>query len=108
MNIERVAVALVLAAGLCSLPAGAQEQPGAWPRQFRRVAEAEQWSPLDQLERLRLMRPEQRERLLDRLPPDRRVKVERHLRNYMNLTPDQRARLREQYEMFRQLPVDKQ
>ena len=107
MNAGRFAVALMLAAGLLASPSAAQEQerPAAPERQWKH---GEYNSPLDQLERLRLMNPEQRERLLDRLPPQRRANVERHLRNYINLTPEQRARLREQYEMFRQLPPDKQ
>ena len=96
---------LAIAAGLCSTPALAQERPAPTAREWRR---GERFSPLDQLERLRLMDPEWRERILSRLPPERRAKIERHLRNYMNLTPQQRARLWEQYAMFQQLPVEKQ
>jgi len=104
MTASRFAARLMLAAGLLFVPAAAQssgpaarwEQPGE-PR-----------SPLDMLERLRLMPPEQRERFLDRLPPQRRAKVERHLQNYIDMTDAQRARLREQYEVFRQLPPEKQ
>ena len=108
MNANRFAAALLLAAGLSSTTARAQEpdQPPASTAQHRQPGEP--WSPLDQLERLRQMNPDQRERLLERLPPERRANIEKHLRNYMSLTPGQRAHLREQYETFRQLPPDKQ
>jgi len=110
MKAERFAIALLLAAGLLSMPLAAQEggQAQAPPPEGQAQQPRKQWSPLDQLERLRQMDPDQRERLLSRLPAERRENIERHLRNYMNLTPAQRAHLREQYELFRQLPADKQ
>jgi hypothetical protein len=104
MTASRFAAALMLAAGLLSVPAAAQ--PPGPPARWRQPGEPP--SPIDQLERLRLMSPEQRERFLDRLPPQRRANVERHLQNYIDMTDAQRARLREQYEVFRQLPPEKQ
>lgn len=43
------------------------------------------------------------ERILSRLPPERREKVERRLQEYERLTPEQREKLHERYESFRQL-----
>lgn len=105
MNAIRVLLLAALAAGFCQIPVAAQ---GPQARMGRRWRHGEAWSPLDQLERLRTMDPEQRERLLSRLPPPRRANIERHLQRYMSLTPEQRARLWEQYEMFRQLAPERQ
>jgi len=104
MTALRFAAALMLAAGLLSAPAAAR--PPGPPARWRQPGEPP--SPLDLLERLRMMSPEQRELFLDRLPPQRRAKVERHLRNYIDMTDAERARLREQYEVFHQLPPEKQ
>jgi len=104
MTALRFAAGLVLAAGLLSVPAAAQ--PPGPPARWKQPGEPP--SPFDLLERLRLMPPEQRELFLDRLPPQRRANVERHLQNYIDMTDGQRARLREQYEIFRQLPPEKQ
>jgi hypothetical protein len=60
------------------------------------------------IERLNNMTPEQRKRALDRLPPERRERVERRLQNYNALPPEAKERLREQYREFQKLPVEKQ
>ena len=60
------------------------------------------------LERLNRMTPEQRWRVLHRLPPQRRRLVEERLERYNSLPPEQRLRLRNRYEVFRHLPVEKQ
>jgi hypothetical protein len=60
------------------------------------------------LDRLDRMTPEQRRRLLDRLPPERRERIERRLRQYQSLTPEQRENLRRRFERFRELPPEKQ
>ncbi|MGD0619976.1 MAG: DUF3106 domain-containing protein [Bryobacteraceae bacterium] len=108
MNANRFAAAVVVAGGLFWSTARAQEPEQSAPSAAPHRQPGEPWSPLDQLERLRQMNPDQRERLLERLPPERRANIEKHLRNYMSLTPEQRAHLREQYETFRELPPDKQ
>src|SRR2546423_2571644 len=60
------------------------------------------------LERWSRMTPEQRSRALDRVPPERRQKVEEQLERYQNLTPEQREQLRFRAQMFSQLPPEKQ
>jgi hypothetical protein len=65
-------------------------------------------SNLTMLDRLEAMSPEQRQRLLENLPPERRMRIEERLRKYESLTPEQRQRLREPVERFRQLPPERQ
>lgn len=50
------------------------------------------------------MSPEQRQKALGRLPPDKREKVQRQLQRYDQLTPRQR----EQLEWFNHLPPERQ
>src|SRR5690349_15193242 len=60
------------------------------------------------IERLNGMTPQQRQRALDRLPPDRRAQVEKRLERYNALPADVKERLREQYTEFQKLPSEKQ
>jgi hypothetical protein len=60
------------------------------------------------IERLNNMTPEQRKRALDRLPPERREKVQRRLDNFNALPQEEKDRLREQYREFQKLPAEKQ
>ena len=60
------------------------------------------------IERLNSMTPEQRKRALDRLPPERRERVQRRLDNYNALSPEAKERLRDQYREFQKLPVEQQ
>jgi hypothetical protein len=64
--------------------------------------------PNGMIERLNRMTLEQRQRALDRLPPERREKVERRLENFNALPPEEKDRLREQYQAFQKLPPEKQ
>lgn len=50
------------------------------------------------------MSPEERRRVLDKLPPERRKRVEENLKDYQNLSPDQKERL----QRFQDLPPEKQ
>ncbi len=61
------------------------------------------------LDRLEQMTPEQRRNLLDKLPPERRKRLERRLAAYEALPAAERERLRRQYDRFRALtPQQKQ
>lgn len=60
------------------------------------------------VERLRRLSPAQRQKLLERLPPERRQRVERQLHDLDQMSPVERQRLHDRYEMFRQLPPEKQ
>jgi hypothetical protein len=90
-----IAIAVIVACGLIAQPAAAQ----------RRVLRPGQATMLDRLE---TMSPEQRRRVLDRLPPGRRQRIEERLRRYDAMPPAQRERLRRQLSWFRQLPPERQ
>ncbi|MEJ7607787.1 MAG: DUF3106 domain-containing protein, partial [Bryobacteraceae bacterium] len=60
------------------------------------------------LERLNNMSPEQRERMLRKLPPERRSILERRLENYNRTSPEVKRRLGAEYDNFRQLAPEKQ
>jgi hypothetical protein len=63
---------------------------------------------LNALDRLERMSPDQRQRVLEKLPPERRQRIEARLRQYESLTPEERERLRRQFERFRQMPPERQ
>ena len=58
------------------------------------------WPPHDltMLDRLERMSPEERQRALEKLPPERRQRIEERLRRYESLTPEERERIRRQFE----------
>ena len=60
------------------------------------------------LDRLNRMPPAQRQRVLDRLPPERKAKIESRLEKYNQLPQAQKDRLRAQTELFQSLPPEKQ
>jgi hypothetical protein len=62
-------------------------------------------TPLDEFQR---MSPEERQKALDKLPPDRAEKLRKQLKEYSQLTPEQQAIAKEQLEMFRNLPPERQ
>jgi Protein of unknown function (DUF3106) len=93
------ALVLLLAVLLSAPGTFAQRRPGA------RATRDPQVRMLDRLNR---MSPEQRERFLRDLPPERRNRIERQLERYSELSPEDRQRLRDRYQRFRQLPPDKQ
>jgi hypothetical protein len=60
------------------------------------------------LERWESMTPEQRERALSRLSPERRAQIEERLRRLEQLPPEERERLKQRYQDFAALPRDRQ
>ena len=62
-------------------------------------------TPIDEFQK---MSPEQREKSLAKLPPDRAAKIRKQLDVLDKMTPEQRAAVREQLALFRQLPPEKQ
>lgn len=60
------------------------------------------------LRRLANMTPQQRQRVLSRLPPERRARIEQQLNRLEQLPPDQKARLLQRYDEFQGLPRDRQ
>jgi len=91
-----VALAAAYAAGLAGAPPQdesptSQQQPG--------------WNAIDRWNR---MSPEERERELAKLPPERAQRIRQRLKWYNQLPPDQKEELRENYRRFAALPPEKQ
>lgn len=61
-----------------------------------------------ELERLNQMSPEQRERWLARLPPDRRARIEQRLSRFAQIPPAAQRRLRRDLNRFQQLTPEQQ
>ena len=62
-------------------------------------------TPIDEFAR---MPPMERQKALNRLPPQRAEKVRKQLDEYNNMTPGQQAVAREQLDAFRNLPPERQ
>lgn len=60
------------------------------------------------VERLRAMPPEERRRLLDRLPPDRRRQAEERMGRLDRMTPEEQHELSRRYQFFQSLPPARQ
>lgn len=60
------------------------------------------------VERLSLMPVEQRNRLLERMAPERRALIEKRLEQYNAIKPEDQIRLKKDYEDFQNLPPEKQ
>jgi len=65
-------------------------------------------NPGSVLERWQRMSPQQRQRALEKLSPERRRSLERRLRRLQNLSPEQRRRLQRDYQRFRRLSPEQQ
>jgi Protein of unknown function (DUF3106) len=88
------AISIILAASLAAQPAG-------------RVAPGPRVGPAI-IERWSRMTPQQRDRALAKLPPERRRKIEEQLDRYQSLSPEQRDQLRFRAELFNRLPPERQ
>lgn len=91
-------VAAAILAGLAP-EASAQLRKGPILPKAKRDAKKRQ-----AVERFSEMSPEERQRVLRNLPPERRKRIEENLREYQNLSPGQKERLQHFYE----LPAEKQ
>ncbi|MDX2151068.1 MAG: DUF3106 domain-containing protein [Bryobacteraceae bacterium] len=89
---------LVVLAGVLAIPLSAQP---------RRARLRQPISP-QAIERWQRLTPEERQRALDRLPPERRRMIEERLREYNSLSDEERERLADRYEEFRKLPPREQ
>ena len=115
-----IPVAAVLAMG-CVLPAVAQDSPAkeniirqkALRQQKLKELKAKQQKmlplPAPAVERFLQMSPEDQEKALSQLAPERRQQMEARLRRLQQLPPDQMQRLQEAYPAFQNLrPVRRQ
>jgi len=65
-------------------------------------------NPAKELDRFTKMSPQEREKALSQLPPQRRAVFEQRLAHYMSLTPEQQQKTRQTLEMMESLPKDRQ
>jgi len=121
--------AVTVCLGLLAAPSFAAEQPNPKggghpavapkspkPSQARPPAAAGQQgrgqgragSPQDPVDRFMKMSPEQREKALSKLPPQRRENIERRLNELEKLPPEARTRLMNAAEMLRAMPPERQ
>lgn len=59
------------------------------------------------IERFNNLPPGQRERMLERLPPERRREFEDRVERYNRLSPEEKERLQDRYDRFRRMPPDR-
>jgi hypothetical protein len=59
-------------------------------------------------QRLLQMTPDERERALEKFPPERQAQIRQRLAKLDSLPPQQQQRLTQQYQLFASLPPDKQ
>jgi hypothetical protein len=64
--------------------------------------------PTQQLQKLLEMNPEDREKFLQKLPPERRQNIERRLGEIEKMAPAGRTRVLTELEMLNRLPIQKQ
>jgi hypothetical protein len=65
-------------------------------------------NPAGELDRFTKMSPQQREKELSKLPPQRRAAFEQRLAHYMQMTPEQQEKVKEKLELMESLPKDRQ
>lgn len=96
----QIGLIVALLAGATSIPMFGQAGKAA-----KRLAPFAAGQALERWER---MTPQQREKALSRLTPERRAQVEERLRRLDELPPAERQQLRERYREFQRLPRDRQ
>ncbi len=101
-----------LLAGLvgCLLSLGAAEQAQRRPTRGQPRPKASPIIPpnLSVFDRFERMSPEQRNRALAKLPPERKKLMEERLEKFRKMPPEERERLQRQYAAFQQLPKERQ
>jgi hypothetical protein len=100
---RRLAAVLAMTAAMAAtaLPVSAQR-----PLQPKRGAKIHP-RPRTQLELLQRMPPDQRRRVLDSLPPERRRALEQRLRQLDSMSPDERRQTRRLLDDFQNLPPER-
>ena len=88
---------------------GPGHHPAARPERLGKAPKSNQdgvaQTPIDEFAR---MSPQERQKVLGRLPPGRADKVRKQLDDYNHMTPGQQAAAREQLDAFRNLPPQRQ
>jgi hypothetical protein len=60
------------------------------------------------IEKWNRMTPEERQRALEKLPPERRREIQQKLQQFHSLPPAERQQLQQRYQAFSQLPPEQQ
>lgn len=81
--------------------AAAKAQPGE-------LSKPDDYPGERRLRKLEMMTPEQREKALANLPPERRQQIEQKLERYRSMSPEQRQRALARLERFHALPPERQ
>src|SRR3974390_1879436 len=66
-----------------------------------------QQNPVKELERFQKMSPDQRQKELDKLPPERRGRFEQQLNRFENLPPEQREKALKRLEALQNLSPER-
>jgi hypothetical protein len=115
----RIAVAILAVCGAV-FPAVAQQQkppkPPPPPKPAKSGAAGKpaggfknpQGKAVEELDRFSKMSPQEREKALSKLPPQRRAVFEQRLEQYQKLPPEEKARMRQLVEEMESLPKDRQ
>jgi hypothetical protein len=115
----RIAVAVLAVCG-AAFPAAAQQQkppkPPPPPKPAKSGAAGKpaggfknpQVKAVEDLDRFSKMSPQDREKALAKLPPQRRAVFEQRLARYEQMTPEQREKVRQRVEEMESLPKDRQ
>jgi hypothetical protein len=107
----RCRAALPLCLGLIAGAAFAADQTTA-PRGGKPATKAAQPKPAnrqtEQFQKLLDMKPEDRDKFLQNLPPPRRQNIEKQLKEFQKMAPAGRTRVLTELEMLRSLPLPKQ
>jgi hypothetical protein len=90
---------LIWLAGAVALPARSQQEPDKAAAQELFEKSIDRWNR---------MSPEERERELAKLPPDRARMIRQRIWQYNHMPPEEQQALRERYRTFSQLPTEKQ
>ena len=110
MRVPVVAAAMVWLAvcGEVSPAAPQGKKPPPPANRPNRPAPKPQRNPAQELDQFQKMTPDQREKALAKLPPERRARMEKQLSRYENLTPAQKAQVQRRLEMLQALPPGRQ
>jgi uncharacterized protein DUF3106 len=116
----RIAIAVVVVCGVVSPIAAQQKKPpkpsaspkpaagkpsaGKPPAGFKNP----QVKAVQDLDRFSKMSPEDREKALSKLPPQRRAVFEQRLARYEQMTPEQREHVQQRVEQMESLPKERQ
>jgi hypothetical protein len=107
MRLQFIAYAMCLC--LPGLVSGQSAKAKVLPKAAKQAdKQAPQSIPGKQIERLQKMTPEEREKALANLPPERRQQVEKQLNRLDQLTPQQRQQLDERFERLQSFPPARQ